>query len=197
MPNISAIITASGKGERFGSDKLMYMVNYRPIIAYIIESVIKTKFNERLIVLRNNDLKKYAETLGFKTIWNNNYENGMSASIILGIMNISDDSDAAMIIPGDIPMMTSNYLNDLIDHFNDNGNGIAGFLLKGVPASPVIFSRKYFNELLQLKGDRGGKSVIMNHIDDFTGIEAPNNSLMDIDTVNDAERFASILKNKS
>jgi molybdenum cofactor cytidylyltransferase len=195
MPNISAIITASGKGERFGSDKLMYMVNYRPIIAYIIESVIKTKFNERLIVLRNNDLKKYAETLGFKTIWNNNYENGMSASIILGIMNISDDSDAAMIIPGDIPMMTSNYLNDLIDHFN--GNGIAGFLLKGVPASPVIFSRKYFNELLQLKGDRGGKSVIMNHIDDFTGIEAPNNSLMDIDTVNDAERFASILKNKS
>ena len=196
MIKISAIITASGKGERFGSDKLMYKVNSRTIIHYIMDSVINTIFYERLIVLRNNDLKQYAEASGFKAVWNNNYENGMSASIILGINNVSEDSDAAMIIPGDIPLMASNYLESLIDYFNNSGKGIVGFMLNGVPASPVIFSRKYFNELTQLNGDRGGKPVIMNHMDDFTGIEAPDNSLMDIDTISDAERFKKII-NKS
>ena len=193
MIKISAIITASGKSARFGSDKLMYKVDSKPIIYFIINSVINTKFYERLIVLRNNELKEYAESSGLKAVWNNNYENGMSASIVLGIKNLSNNSDAAMIIPGDIPLMTSDYLSSLINNFNNSRKGIGGFLLNGVPSSPVIFSRKYFNELLQLKGDRGGKPVIMNHLDDFTAMEAPDNSLMDIDTISDAEQFKNII----
>lgn len=117
----------------------------------------------------------------------------MSQSIILGIRNVSENSDAAMIIPGDLPMMSSDYLNSLISHFDSCGKGIAGFLMHGSPVSPVIFSRKYFSELLNLKGDLGGKPVIMKHMDDFTGIEAPDDSLMDIDTLNDARAFEKII----
>ena len=196
MPNISAIITASGKAERFGSDKLMYKVNSKPVIHYVMDNVIKANFYERLIVLRNNSLREYAETSGFHTVWNDNYEYGMSESIILGIKNVSLNSDAAMIIPGDIPMMVPEYLDSLIKLYCESGKGIAGFLLSGVPASPVIFARKYFNELLQLKGDHGGKPVIMRHMDDFSGIEAPDNSLMDIDTISDVEKLEKII-NKS
>ena len=196
MLNISAIIIASGKSERFGSDKLMYKVNSKPIIYYVINNVIKAKFTERLIILRNTDLKEYAENQGLNTVWNQYYENGMSESIILGIKNISDSSDAAMIIPGDMPMMTSDNLNSLINHFIESRKEIVGFLLNGIPVSPVIFSRKYFNELLQLKGDHGGKPVIMKHMDDFTGIEVSDNSNMDIDTIRDADEFKKII-NKS
>ena len=196
MVKISAIIMASGKAERFGSDKLMYKVNSKPIIHYVMESVMKAKFSERLIVIRNNELKEYAEGLNFKAIWNKNYEKGMSESIILGIKNVSLNSDAAMIIPGDIPMMVPEYLDSLIKLYCESVKGIAGFMLSAVPASPVIFARKYFNELLQLKGDHGGKPVIMKHIDDFVGIEAPENSLMDIDTISDAEKLQKII-NKS
>ena len=196
MPNISAIITASGKAERFGSDKLMYKVNSKPVIYYVIDNVIKANFYERLIVLRNNNLKQYAESSGFHTVWNDNYENGMSESIILGIKNVSLNSDAAMIIPGDIPLMGAEYLDSLIKLYGESGKGIAGFLLSGVPASPVIFARKYFNELLQLRGDHGGKPIIMRHVDDFSRIEAPDNSLMDIDTISDAEKLEKII-NKS
>ncbi len=193
MVKISAIIMASGKAERFGSDKLMYRVDSKPIIHYVMESVMMSKFSEKLIILRNNELKEYAEGQNFRAIWNKNYEKGMSESIILGIKNVSLNSDAAMIIPGDIPMMKSEYLDTLIKLYRENGREIAGFLLNGVAASPVIFSRKYFNELLQLQGDRGGKPVIMTHMDDFIGIEAQDNSLLDIDTISDAERLEKII----
>ena len=196
MVKISAIIMASGRAERFGSDKLMYRVDSKPIIHYVMESVMMSKFFEKLIILRNNELREYAEARNFKSIWNRNYEEGMSESIILGIKNVSLNSDAAMIIPGDIPMMGSEYLDSLIKLYGESGKGIAGFLLSGIPASPVIFGRKYFNELLQLKGDHGGKPVIMRHMGDFSGIEAPENSLMDIDTISDAEKLEKII-NKS
>lgn len=32
--------------------------------------------------------------------------------------------------------------------------------------NPCIFDRKYYNELLSLEGDKGGKKVIMKHLDD-------------------------------
>lgn len=193
MLRISAIITASGMAERFGSDKLMYMVNSKPVIHYVMGNVVNAQFYERLIVLRNMELKKYAEDHEFKAVWNDGYKNGMSESIILGIRNVSDSSDAAMIIPGDIPLMSSDYLNALINHFIESGKGISGFLINGIPASPMIFSRRYFNELVQLTGDRGGKPIIMKHMDDFSGIEAPDDSLMDIDTLDDVKRFEGII----
>ncbi len=196
MLKVSAIIMASGKAERFGSDKLMYKIDLKPIIHYVMESVMMSKFFEKLIILRNNELKEYAEARNFKAIWNKNYDKGMSESIILGIKNVSLNSDAAMIIPGDIPLMGSEYLDSLIKLYGESGKGIAGFLLSGVPASPVIFARKYFNELLQLKGDHGGKPVIMRHMDDFIGMEATDNSLMDIDTISDVEKLEKII-NKS
>lgn len=193
MSHISAVITASGMAERFGSDKLMYMVNSIPIIHYTMENALRSEFYERLIVLRNSELKQYAVNHGFIPVWNDEYKKGMSQSIILGIKNVSENSDAAMIIPGDLPMMSSDYLNSLISHFNSHGNGIAGFLMHGSPVSPVIFSRKYFKELLGLNGDRGGKPVIKRHMDDFTGMEAPDDSLMDIDTLDDARAFEKII----
>ncbi|WMT50673.1 MAG: nucleotidyltransferase family protein [Ferroplasma sp.] len=193
MSHISAVITASGMAERFGSDKLMYIVNSIPIIHYTMENVLKAGFYERLIVLRNSELKQYAVNHGFIPVWNDEYKKGMSQSIILGIKNVSENSDAAMIIPGDLPMMPSDYLNSLISHFNTHGKGIAGFLMHGSPVSPVIFSRKYFKELLDLNGDRGGKPVIKRHMDDFTGMEAPDDSLMDIDTLDDARAFEKII----
>ena len=196
MVKISAIIMASGKAERFGSDKLMYRVDSKPIIHYVMESVMMSKFSEKLIILRNNELKEYAEGQNFRAIWNKNYEKGMSESIILGIKNVSLNSDAAMIIPGDIPLMGSEYLDSLIKLYGESGKGIAGFLLSGIPASPVIFARKYFNELLQLQGDHGGKPVIKRHMDDFIGMEATDNSLMDIDTISDVEKLEKII-NKS
>ena len=51
----------------------------------------------------------------------------MSKSIILGIRNISDRSDAAMIIPGDIPLMSSEIENRLATQgWMDGSWGIYG-----------------------------------------------------------------------
>ncbi|MCL4312373.1 MAG: nucleotidyltransferase family protein [Candidatus Thermoplasmatota archaeon] len=196
MVNVSAIILASGKSIRFNSNKLLYKVNLKPIISYIIDNVSNSNFQERIIVLRNKEIEKYSIDKGFKTVWNKDFEKGMSTSIVHGIENISPNSDAAMIIPGDMPLLDPSALNSLIEYYKSSGKGISGFINNGTIISPVIFSRQYFEEILELKGDKGAKSIVLIHDNDFSGMEISSNILIDIDTRDDVIQFRKFLNHK-
>jgi len=193
---ISGIITASGLSKRFGSDKLFYKINGKYIISYVIENVNNSNLNEKIIVINNYNKYKSIIPENFKIIINNDYLNGMSSSIINGIKNISINSEAAMIIPGDMPLINKNIINKLIEYFNKNNYGIAGLLDNDIIKSPVIFSRKYFNELLKLSGDHGGKIVIEKHLNDFSGIKIDENLLKDVDYINDAKLIEEMFNKK-
>ncbi len=193
---ISGIITASGLSKRFGSDKLFYKINGKYIISYVIENVNNSNLNEKVIVINNYNKYKNIIPENFKIIINNDYLNGMSSSIINGIKNISINSEAAMIIPGDMPLVNNNIINKLIEYFNKNNYGIAGLLDNNIIKSPVIFSRKYFNELLKLSGDRGGKIVIEKHLNDFSGIKIDGYLLKDVDYINDAKLIEEMFNKK-
>jgi molybdenum cofactor cytidylyltransferase len=196
MKKIAAIILASGKARRFKSNKLLYEVNSKPIISYVIDNVSKSNFQECIIVLRSNKIEKYAGKFNCKIVWNVDFENGMSTSIVHGIENVSQDMQAAMIIPGDMPLLDYNLFNNLMKHFILSGKGISGFVFNSTIISPVIFDRKYFAELHRLTGDKGAKSIIMKQFDDFSGMEVSGNQFMDIDTIDDALKFEKLIKNK-
>jgi len=193
---ISGIITASGLSKRFGSDKLFYKINGKYIISYIIENVNNSNLNEKIIVINNYNKYKNIIPENFKIIINNDYLNGMSSSIINGIKNISIYSNAAMIIPGDMPLINNNIINELIEYFNKNSYGIIGLSDNNIIKSPVIFSRKYFNELLKLSGDYGGKIVIEKHLNDFSGIKIDENLLKDVDYIDDIKFIEEMFNKK-
>ncbi len=195
MKKISGIILASGLSRRFGKDKLLYKINGKYLISYIIENVDNSNLNRKIIVINNYDKYKNIVPETFNIIINNDYLNGMAHSIINGIKNIYNE-DAAMIIPGDMPLINSNIINGLIVYFNKNNYGIVGLIDDGIIKSPVIFSKAYFNELLNLSGDSGGKSVIKKHLNDFHGINVDKNLLKDVDYVDDINFIEGTLDKK-
>jgi molybdenum cofactor cytidylyltransferase len=193
---ISGIIIASGKSSRFHSNKLLYAINGKPLISYVLENVYNASFYERIIVLRNKEIEKISKAKGYKIAWNRDYEKGMSSSIICGIKNVSEACDSAMVMPGDMPLLKPEYINALIKNYEMSGTGISGFIDNETIISPVIFSRKYFKEILTLKGDKGAKSIVMNNYEDFSPMKISSEALMDIDTPEDAAKFEKLLKNK-
>ena len=66
----------------------------------------------------------------------------------------------------DQPWLTSETICELIHVFLNTSKGIACVSCQGKMGNPCIFDRKYYNELLSLEGDKGGKKVIMKHLDD-------------------------------
>ncbi len=194
MAKIAGIILASGISRRFGTDKLLYKINGKYIISYVIENVNYSNLNEKIIVINNYDKYKDIIPGNFKTVMNSDYLKGMAYSIVNGIKNVNNN--AGMIIPGDMPLINSSIINKLIEYFNENDYGIVGLLDDNIIKSPVIFSKSYFSELLNLSGDQGGKSLIKKHLNDFHGININKNLLKDIDYINDIGFVEEMLNKK-
>ena len=59
-------------------------------------------------------------------------------------------------------------------------------------ANPVIFPKKYFNEILLSKGDRGCKKILKQYPDDAVGISIDSDEvILDCDTKDDYFRIVS------
>ena len=59
---------------------------------------------------------------------------------------------------------------------------IGALSFQGEPGNPVLFRGDYRGELCALLGDRGGKSVLRNHLEDVVLTEVSNaRALSDVD----------------
>ena len=69
------------------------------------------------------------------------------------------------------------------------GKGIACVSSEGRLGNPCIFTKKYYDQLLSITGDRGGKSVITAHRDDTAVLKVEDGKeLTDIDVKAEAGR---------
>ena len=105
------------------------------------------------------------KTKGIQVLYNPHPEDGISSSVKIGL-NASLDADAVLFTVSDQPWLTSETICELIHVFLNTSKGIVCVSCQGKMGNPCIFDRKYYNELLSLEGDKGGKKVIMKHLDD-------------------------------
>lgn len=191
---ISAIIMASGKSKRMGTNKLL--LEYRGItfIENTLEKVLNENFYELAIVTSDKKVKRkvqdYIKNLETdeKKIYivdNKKSEKGQSESIKIGLKTL-EKCDGYMFFSCDQPFLTSDTIKKILKNFNPEKITIPEY--NGKRSLPVIFGENFKEELLKLEGDTGGKTVISNHQDKIriVKIENPDEG-KDIDTKEDYE----------
>ena len=99
-----------------------------------------------------------------------------------------DRIDSVLILLADMALVDSKYLDRILKAARDSGKGIIASDYGPSLGPPAIFSRNYFSELQDLIGDRGAKSVILNHPEDLHRLDFPD-GLVDIDTPDDLKRL--------
>ena len=118
-----------------------------------------------IVITQYDAIAEAARTKGIQVLYNPHPEEGISFSVKIGL-NASLDADAVLFTVSDQPWLTSETICELIHVFLNTSKGIACVSYQGKMGNPCIFDRKYYNELLSLEGDKGGKKVIMKHLDD-------------------------------
>ncbi len=189
MKKVSGIILASGESRRFGENKLFYKINGKMLIEYTIENARNSLLYEKIIVFNPAVNYSVLNLNGFKIAINYDYKNGMSTSIGAGLRKVENNIDGVMILLGDSPLIDQNIINRMINIYSQNDAGIVSAYNSGIPVNPAIFSSKYFNDLLNLKGDVGGRFILRNHPEDIIRVEIDNNALLDIDTKADIKKL--------
>ena len=159
---IAMIMLAAGNSRRFGANKLLYEIDGIPMYRHVLEQLDDTKKKIENIYSEYSDAVKTKE---IQVLYNPHPEDGISSSVKIGL-NASLDADAVLFTVSDQPWLTSETICELIHVFLNTSKGIACVSCQGKMGNPCIFDRKYYNELLSLEGDKGGKKVIMKHLDD-------------------------------
>ncbi len=178
---------ASGLSSRMKKDKLMLRYNDKFIFEYVIDLVCKSNFCDKVVITNNDTIIEYCNKRGIKTHNNPNNEYGQSESIKIGV-NYFKDLDGICFLVSDQPFLTENSIENLINSFEKNQ--IYQLKFNDRIGNPVIFSNKFYKELLSLKNDEKGSIVRNNNLDDVRYVNAQfERELIDIDTVEDYERI--------
>lgn len=192
MLKISAILLGAGKSKRMGVDKLSLPLGRKTVLERSLDALLRSKVKEVIVVLggRTKRLRGCLEGLKVKVIINPQYRKGMSTSIRRGLRAISPDSQGILIALGDQPFVKRRTIDALIDGFLRKKGGIVVPFFNGRKGHPVIFDRKYEKELMKLRGDAGGRTILEKYSYDV--IEARTKSegvVKDLDTWKEYEKL--------
>ena len=186
---LGCLLTAAGKGLRFGEDKLRLTVGGQPMGIHALNVLLKAPFALRVLVTSADKLYliEAAEEKGFAVVINPAPERGMSSSVRLGTEHIvrSGAYDGILYAVADQPNLSVDTVERLVSAFTAQPGYIWAPEAKGKRGNPVIFPKPLFSELMAVQGDRGGRQVIAAHEELLRTIAVSPWELRDIDTKED------------
>ena len=198
---IHMIYMAAGNSRRFGSNKLFYELDGKPMYRHLLDHLaeIKNRYNKSKSDSQTIDITvvtRYREILDYcacipdcHAVISPDSEKGISYTIKAGIMAVQEQKktgmqDYYMFAVADQPYLKSQSVIKLIDRVlkNTGGKRLAFSLRCGdAVGNPCVFNSSLIPQLLSLEGDKGGRSVAKKHDCVYVDI-ADERELMDIDT---------------
>jgi molybdenum cofactor cytidylyltransferase len=191
------LLLAAGSSSRMGQPKMLLDFNGKTLLQHIIDEVKQLKDASLLVVTGcyHNLLKEILQAQQIPFIQNEQWQEGMGTSIHKGIVYLQEhysNADNVMVLVCDQPYISSVLLQEMIDAKQTTGKGIAACTYNGITGTPVLFDKKYFNQLTMLHGAHGAKKMIQQFTDDITLINFPAGAI-DIDTPDDYNKLKGLL----
>lgn len=187
MTKVLGLILAAGQSRRMGAEnKLIKPWRGKALLRHCVDAALKSALSELLIVTGHQaDEVKSILPSELLTIHNPLSEQGMATSLVAGIKQL-DDHAAMMVLLGDMPMVSSQNIDALIDVYANNNDPekIVIATCNGKWGNPVIFPPKYREELLQLSGDRGARNLLRENEQHLLLVEIGNAAQRDFDDTN-------------
>jgi len=189
--NCAAILLAAGASVRLGKPKQLLSYKGKSFLQNMVSAAISTQLSPVVVVLGAHATLIAGEITenNVHVVQNQDWEEGIASSIrcsIQALGKINPASDAAILMVCDQPYITSSLLNDLLAAQQKTGKPIAAAYYSGVAATPVLFHKIFFPELLLLKGDRGAGKILQQQTDQVATVSFPLGAI-DIDTIGDYE----------
>ena len=195
MKQIAAVILAAGGSTRFGQPKQLLDWGGTPLLAHVADVALSARLDPVIVVLgcRAEDARAALGTLPVQPVMNWRWEAGLSASVQVGLAALPPETEAAIFLQCDQPLITVDLLRALVTHFEETDWPIVHPTCDGKRGTPVLFARSLFPEMAGVSGDAGGRAVIARHPDEVATVEVADlDTLSDMDTPEDYRRLLAI-----
>ncbi len=186
---LSAIILAAGKSERMGRNKLLIEFGGRPLLSWVLDAVEASRVDEAIVVLghKPQELQPVLRAYKVETVYNPNYELGMTTSFQAGLRRAS--GDAAFLILGDQLGLKPELLDEMARVMERDPEALlVSPMYQGRRGHPVLFHKTLFHEILALPPGTPIKMVVDRYEAHHRYVEGDLWCVFDLDTPEDVER---------
>ncbi|WP_024519253.1 molybdopterin-binding/glycosyltransferase family 2 protein [Bradyrhizobium sp. Tv2a-2] len=185
--NVAAIVLAAGRSTRMGGpNKMLAELSGKKLVRIATEQALASKASEVIVVTGHQAelVEQALAGLKVKFVRNPDFAGGLASSVKAGIAAVSKQADGAVVCLGDMPLIDAHLIDRLVEAFDpDRGSLIVVPVAEGRRGNPVLWSRRFFSELLTLDGDIGARHLIAKHAEAVAEVPVDGESaFLDIDT---------------
>lgn len=172
------------------ANKLLLDINGKPMIAHVVDNIGAALLTE-MVVVTGHDRERVETALRarpVRLVFNPDYTTGLSASLRIGLRAL-DDTDGVLVCLADMPKVNKAHIDKLLVAFDSTPrHSICVPYYAGERGNPVLWPRRYFDEIDQLTGDLGAKALLERHKSDVRVVPmADSGVLFDIDNPGEAD----------
>lgn len=183
---LGAILLAAGASTRMGCVKLLLPWKNSTLLEHSIEQLKESEIDLFVVVLGANQdiIREKVNFDGIDVVVNSQWQKGMATSIASGVsflLKKKPEIQSILVALADQPLLDYKYYNNLIDKILISKNKIVASSYSKELGVPAIFDRDYFDNLLDLEGNQGARSLLRGGSVKVTPVNAGELAL-DLDT---------------
>jgi molybdenum cofactor cytidylyltransferase len=184
---IAAVVLAAGRSTRMGGpNKLLAEIAHRPLVRIAAEAALASRAKPVIVVAghQRSEVEKVLAGLPVEVVHNPDFADGLGTSVRAGIAAVPAEVDGAIVLLGDMPQVDARLIDRLIGAFDpDRGALVVVPTFEGKRGNPVLWSRRFFPDLMTIDGDVGARHLIGHYGEAVAEVPVEGKAaLVDVDT---------------
>jgi len=184
---VGALVLAAGRSTRMGGpNKLLAEIGGKPLVRFVAEQALASRATPVIVVTGHERAKVEAALAGLrvKFVHNPDFAAGLSTSLKAGLAVLPPEVDGAIVCLGDMPQVTAALIDRMVEAFDPaRGALVVVPTIEGKRGNPVVWSRRFFPDLMALEGDVGARHLIATYADAVAEVPVEDSAaLTDVDT---------------
>lgn len=193
---LSGILLAAGSATRMGRPKQLLEIGGKPLLQHVVDAAAASSLDELIVVLGHAAAEvEEALTLpaNARCVVNERFTEGQSSSLQAGLQAADERADAAVVLLGDQPRVTTDLIDRVAGAFGAGSRPIIRPIYisasgERTPGHPVLISRSLWPEIDVLTGDKGVRLLLARHPEYLHELVMDGDAPGDIDTQEDYAR---------
>jgi molybdenum cofactor cytidylyltransferase len=165
---------------------MLAQIGGKPLVRIAAEQALASRARPVIVVTGHEREKVESALKGLpvRLVHNPNYVDGLGTSLKVGIAAVPEESDAVIVCLGDMPQVDAALIDRLIAAFDPERGGLVVVpSIDGRRGNPVVWSRRFFQDLMGIQGDVGARYLIGNYAESVVEVPvAGEAALTDVDT---------------
>jgi molybdenum cofactor cytidylyltransferase len=185
---VAAVVLAAGRSRRMAPLNKLLVTDARgvPMVARVVDNVLASRARP-VVVVTGHERERIEEALAGRPVifaHAEDYAEGLSASLKAGLGALPPDAEGVLVCLGDMPLVTGAMIDRLIAAFDpEEGRAIAMPTYNGKQGNPMLWSREFLPEMMQITGDVGARHLAGTHADRVVAVEMSSDAVLrDFDT---------------